>query len=349
LVGWRPKKEDLPAGLSGETNASDVQDESMNRARADRLTVARMAAAVIVGALASHALAATAVRVSLSGDASFSAAELDDAVRARVPVAAPGADAAAEAIVTADGADAVVVHAGDKTQRVDLGDRRGTAAARIVALVIVDLIADELAPAVTPTQRAERSDAADTNAAAVVQAPDAPAVLVRDAMTDARAQDALRIAGTAGASRGIGAQEPFCFRADVDVSRPVAGRLVAGGALGLVLIPTRHAGQPDELSYLAGTARASFGWRANPVELTAGPFLSPYKLGGTTDHAGVLAGAGVMARLVTPLAARTQLVVAARADGYANRIHVNWQGFGGFATPRLDFGLAVGLAWDTAP
>jgi hypothetical protein len=303
----------------------------MNRARADHRIVAWLAGA-IVGALAWHpAAATTAVRVSLSGDAPFSAAELDDAVRARVPVAPPDDEGHPRVIVASDGADAVTVRAGDKTQRVDLGDRRGTAAARIVALVIADLMADELAPSVASAEAAEATDGAG---AAAARAPETPAV---------------RIAGTVGGSRGVGAQESVCFRADVDVSRPVEGRLVAGGSVGLVLIPTRNAGQPDEFSYTAAMARASIGWRADRLELGAGPFVSPYKLGGTTDAAGLLAGAGVTARVVTPLSSRSQLVVAARADGYANRIHVNWLGFGGFATPRLDFGLAVGLAWDTAP
>jgi hypothetical protein len=318
----------------------------MNRARADHRIVAWLAGA-IVGALASHpAAATTAVRVSLSGDAPFSAAELDDAVRARVPVAPPDDEGHPRVIVASDGADAVTVRAGDKTQRVDLGDRRGTAAARIVALVIADLMADELAPSVASAEAAEATDGAG---AAAARAPETPAVLVRDATANVIAQDTVRIAGTVGGSRGVGAQESVCFRADVDVSRPVEGRLVAGGSVGLVLIPTRNAGQPDEFSYTAAMARASIGWRADRLELGAGPFVSPYKLGGTTDAAGLLAGAGVTARVVTPLSSRSQLVVAARADGYANRIHVNWLGFGGFATPRLDFGLAVGLAWDTAP
>jgi hypothetical protein len=240
----------------------------------------------------------------------------------------------------------LIVRAGDKTQRVDVGDRRGTAAARIVALVIADLMADELAPTVSPPAAAEVTDG---GGAEVARAPETRAVLVRDAAPNARAQDPVRIAGTAGGSRGIGAQDAICFRADVDVSRPVEGRLVAGGGVGLVLIPTRNPGQPDEFSYTGAMARASIGWRADRFELGAGPFVSPYKLGGTTDRTGVLAGAGVMARLVAPLSARTQLVVAARADGYANRVHVNWLGFGGFATPRLDLALAVGLAWDMAP
>jgi hypothetical protein len=318
----------------------------MNRARAEHRIVARVVAAV-VWALAAHALAATtAVRVSLSGDAPFSAAELSDAVRARMPVAPADADGDPQVIVAADGVDAVIVHAGDKTQRVDVGDRRGTAAARIVALVIADLIADELAPTVVTAQAAEATDGPGATARRELETS---AVLVRDATASAREQDTVRIAGTMGGSRGVGAQESVCFRTDVDVSRPVEGRLVAGAGVGLVLIPTRNVGQPDEFSYTAGMAGASLGWRADSFELAAGPFVSPYKLGGTADHAGVLAGAGVMARLVKPLPARVRLVVAARADGYANRIHVNWQGFGGFATPRLDFGLAVGLAWDTAP
>lgn len=80
-----------------------------------------------------------------------------------------------------------------------------------------------------------------------------------------------------------------------------------------------------------------------------GPFVSPYALGGDTEHSGVIAGAGPLVRLVTPLSARLRLVVAMRANGYLNRIHVTWPGLGGFATPRFELAFTAGLAWDGKP
>jgi hypothetical protein len=62
----------------------------------------------------------------------------------------------------------------------------------------------------------------------------------------------------------------------------------------------------------------------------------------------VLVGAGALGRVVTPLSPQLRLVVAAAVDGYANRIHVDWPGSGGFATPRLGVALSAGLAWDLA-
>ncbi|HWJ55687.1 MAG TPA: hypothetical protein VNR90_05700 [Vicinamibacterales bacterium] len=299
-----------------------------------------IAAAAVVTILAGPASARAAVDVSLAEEAPFAPTELDDAVRARVPDQGD-----VRVVVSPSGPGTVVVRVGDKAQVVEVGDRRGTAAARVVALVIADLIAAELVPAVA----AAPADDAETQGDKSESAPDAPAVLVRDPAPVARqAQPPYRIAAAAGASKGIGAQEPFCARVDADVSRPLAGPFVVGAALGLVLIPTRDGGQPDELSYTAGVARVWAGWRAGVLGLGIGPFVSPYRVGGAVEHMGVLAGAGVHARVTTPLAEKVLLVAELRGDAYANRIHVTWPGLGGFATPRAEVALVAGLAWDTA-
>jgi hypothetical protein len=88
------------------------------------------------------------------------------------------------------------------------------------------------------------------------------------------------------------------------------------------------------------------GWRAGPLELLVGPFLSPYAVGGASQHTGVLFGGGATARLTPSLSPRLRLVVGVRVDGYANRIHASWTGQTGFATPRVGGAIAIGVAWN---
>ena len=323
----------------------------------------------ITAALGGRALAAGSVRISLTGAASFSAAELEDAVRARVPVArrlemseavdsagagrpeAAAGDGEREMLVTVAPAAprTVWVRAGQREQVVELGDQRGGAAARVVALVIADLIGDELAPPAGTDRQVVTSPA--RRRAATVSAP--PPLTISTPLTVGRSilwsETRWRMAVTAGTSKGIGSDESLCLRAEADAGRPLVGGLVLGSALGVVVIPERNRGRPDALSYTAAVARAWAGWRSEPLEAGVGPFLSPYAIGGATPHTGVLAGAGVLARLVTPLSARLRLIIAARADGYLNRVHTTWLGSGGFATPRLDLALTAGLGWDAGP
>lgn len=230
---------------------------------------------------ASGTQAAATVRVSLSGATPFSAAELDAAVRARVPVASewetpaeavpnvgdlaatpdtspPDAHAYLPVVVTSAGPHTVLLRAGQNAQVVDVGDQSGTAAARIVALVIADLIVEEIVPPAAPAQVATSPERPAQAQAAAGTTP-VPAVPVLDATTHARSQGTLRLATTAGVSKGIGVQEPLCIRAEVDAGRPLIGRLVVGGVLGFVLIPRRNRGRPDELSYTAAMAEAWAG------------------------------------------------------------------------------------------
>jgi len=250
-------------------------------------------------------------------------------------------------IVTPAGPHAILVRAGQKMQTVDVGDQRGTAAARTVALVITDLIVDELDPH-APLLAAD-SPEPPAQVEATAGTASAPAGPVSDAIANVRTRGPLRMAATAGVSKGIGAEESRCFRAEVDIGRPFVGRLIVGGVIGLVFIPRRNQGRPDNLSYAAAMAGVWTGWRIRALEVGLGPFVSPYALGGDVEHSGVLAGAGALARLVTPLSDRLRLVVATRASGYLNRIHVTWPGSGGFATPRLELAFTAGLAWDGTP
>ena len=85
-----------------------------------------IAAAAVVTILAGPASARAAVDVSLAEEAPFAPTELDDAVRARVPDQGD-----VRVVVSPSGPGTVVVRVGDKAQVVEVGDRRGTAAAAI--------------------------------------------------------------------------------------------------------------------------------------------------------------------------------------------------------------------------
>jgi hypothetical protein len=272
----------------------------------------------LLSSLPQPSRAAGPVRLSVVPPLPCSAEELEQAVAARVAVASTGV----RTVVVGPAENGVIpVRFGDEVVKVAVGPKVSAAAARVVALVIADLTAEELAP------------------------PRAP-----PALTGARAAPAavsfasrLRLGAVALLARGTGPQEPTCYGLETDVTLRSAGRLELAAAVGLLFIPHRNAGRPDELSYTAGRLRVQLGWRLDPFELLAGPFVSPYALGGVTEHAGVLVGAGATARLAAVLSPRLRLVIGLRVDGYVNRIHA---GFPGFATPRVDGAFGLGVAWD---
>ena len=115
---------------------------------------------------------------------------------------------------------------------------------------------------------------------------------------------------------------------------------------GLVYMPTRNPGTWNQVSYTGAMARLLAGGGTGPVDLFAGPFVAPYKIEGATAHAGVLFGAEALARLTAPLSRRLRLVVATRLHAYGNRVRVVWADGAGYATPRFELTIGVGLAWD---
>ena len=113
-------------------------------------------------------------------------------------------------------------------------------------------------------------------------------------------------------------------------------------------MPTRNAGTFDEVSFLGASIRLLGGAALGPVDLLAGPVLSPYTIGGATPHDGLLFGGEAMARVAAPLATRLWLVAATRVDGFAERVRVT--GPTAAPTPPRASSLAVdvGLAWSWA-
>ncbi|HET6149066.1 MAG TPA: hypothetical protein VFH68_16120, partial [Polyangia bacterium] len=213
---------------------------------------------------------------------------------------------------------------GDKLVYVPTGEQHGAPAARVVALVIADLVADEILPA-----------------AARVSGD------VTRAMTDGpRSPAPMRLTLGAVLSKGLGGEEMPCYGVEADLVGRAIGRMTWGAALGLMVIPHQDTPQPDGFSYKAGIARLLVAWRLSRLELLAGPFASRYALGGSSHHVGTLAGAGVSARLAPALSRGLRLVAGVRVEGYANRIHATWSSHSGFATPRVAAAVSIGVAWE---
>jgi hypothetical protein len=294
-------------------------------------------ACCILLATAGAARAGTPVRLEIAGDLPFSAEELAQAVSARLPLAAATGDATPVAVGPAR-SDGVAVRVGNKRGVVPIGDRAGAAAARVVALAIADLAADEVIPSPPAPGPAPAPPPAAGPAAELAPPPSprAPAVPM-----------VPQLSSTFEASRGLGAAEPLSFAVLADLVA-AQGRLLAGGGLGYWQTPTQRAGRPDEASFAAVVARLWIGERlGGHVQALAGPFVAPYRLGGPFARSGLLGGGGAMLRVTAPLGPRFLIVGVLRVDGFIDRFAVSvGDASPSLATPRVAVALGLGLGWD---
>ena len=284
--------------------------------------------------------AAPAPRFPTDPDAlPFSEIELQQALLARL-LPSEGEPGPAAARVAAAGPGTVSVRVGDQTRVVVVGDRTGTAAARVVALVIAELMSVRTTSPVTAPVGAPALSAelGPTTATAVRTSSDA-----------APGGRPWRLSATGGASKGVGGDELVAATLDSDLVIPLRdGRWRLSPSVGLKYTPTRDAGTFHEVSFRSVVARLLGGAAWGPVDLLAGPFVSAYAIGGATTHRAFLFGGEAMARVAAPLSRTLRLAVEGRLDGYANRVSTFWLGGGAYATPRVGLGIGLGLAWDWA-
>jgi hypothetical protein len=288
-------------------------------------------AAFAVTVAASRARAETPIAPALP----FTNSELEQALLARLltPRDEPGPPPAQ---VEPAGPGAVRVQVGSRTRVVVLGYRTGADAARVVALVIAELM--------SALPEASAAVGAPPVAARVPVAVPAVATPLRAVMR--RPPAAPRLCLTGGVAKGTGSQELLAGTLDADVALPILrGRFRLVPSVGLVLMPTRNPGTFDEVSFYAAVGRLLGGASVGPIDIFAGPFVSAYTIGGATPHEGWLFGGEAMARVAAPLSTRLSLVAAARVDGYANRVRVHWADGRAYATPRVGIAIDVGLAW----
>jgi hypothetical protein len=296
-----------------------------------------------LAAVASRARAET-TEPSLTGPPTdplpFTNTELERALLARL-LTPPDATGALRTQVEPAGQDAVRVQVGARSRVVALAGRTGAAAARVVALVMAELVS--AAPDISATAAPVPADS-PPHAAPLPNASNPPAspVLSR------RRAAAPRLCITGGVAKGIG-EDLLAGTLDVDLVVPIgSSRLRIAPSVGLAMTPTRNAGTFDEVSFLGASIRLLGGAAIGPADLLAGPVLSPYSIRGATAHDGLLIGGEAMARVAAPLATRLWLVAAARVDGYAERVRVHWPDGRAYATPRVNVAVDVGLAWSWA-
>jgi hypothetical protein len=285
----------------------------------------------------------------------FSESELVQALLAQLPAPAgeptpadgPGLP---RAEVEPAGAGAVTVHVGGRSRVVVVGDRSGAGAARVVALVIAELLgADAEADATGPTA-AEQPAVVATGGAATGEPPASLATGTPTSQSAAEPGWTPRLCVTAGAVKGTSTDELWAGRVNADLVMPWGpGRLRFAPSAGLTVMPTHNGGTVDQVSFVGVALRALVGPSLGPVDVLGGPVVSAYRIGGVLPHAGALFGAEAMARLAVPLWDQLRLVADARVDAFANRARVIFAGGQTFATPRVGFGGGVGLAWDWTP
>ena len=281
------------------------------------------------------ASAAAAIQLRTTGELPFTPEELEQAAGARL---AMSADTGAAVVIVGPADEAgVQVRMGDRRTVVVVGARAGLAAARIVALAIAEFAADAPADASTAQPAAAPAPKAPAAIAAAIPPPASPPP-----------RPPVTISVALGGAKGLDAAEPLTGTCEADVTLPLS-RFDVVGTLGVWEVPTRHAGLPDEASFVAGVVRASAGWRSGPWQLLLGPFVAPYRLEGGVDHTGVLAGGGAMVRVGSRFAAapKVQVFGSFRVDAFANRVRVSVVGAeASFASPRLAAAVAVGVGWD---
>jgi hypothetical protein len=245
-----------------------------------------------------EAAAERAIAVELDPGVPLSESELADALRVRI--AATGGPVHVTVKASERG---VVVGARGASRVVDLGDRRGGDAARLVALAAVDLLFDDLAAPPTPA----------------VVAKVAPRVENR--WTVGLVGMAAQWSGTlAGAALDVRIPHGAWFAA-VDAG---GGELVDG-----------------TLHLTGGVVRASVGRRMGRLDLRGGATVAPINVANGAGDATVLVGAGVSARVRFPVDA-FDLVLAVGADGFATRTEYRIASMT-IATPWLAPWVGVGI------
>lgn len=268
---------------------------------------------VIVGLLvlstATVASADRAVVVELGDGAPFTTVELTEALRMRV--AATGEPVRVR-VTTVGGA--VVVEAGDKTRRIALDGRTGPDAARLVALVAVDLLIADLAiaPPFVPTM------------------PDA----TRSSEPPTTGPDPLRFSMTVlgGASRWDGALANVAL--DVAMANDRWLGAIEGGAGWLL---------GSQVDLTSASFRVVGGVRFGWVELRGGLTLVPITVSDGTGDRTLLVGGGGSARLRLPITRSTRVVIATGVDVFATRTEYERERMTIATTPWLAPWAAMGI------
>jgi hypothetical protein len=287
-------------------------------------------AVVVVVLHPSPVHAQSKVVLSVRGELPCSERELEEAVALRVP--APGADRSRAIPVAIDrsSAQTVVVGSGAKRRQVWLGDRRGAAAARQMALAVADLVAADPEPLLGPRLvqgAAERRHPSD---------PAGPALVLSVGPTLAAGSrfDAPAMGGELDASLRLSGPLRATLGAGVAIQPEATAQ---NATLGLVRLPVR-----------LGLGLCGPGW---PLELRLGAVISPYWASGRAGsdsfaNQGLMAGATAGLVYVRPLLGALAVSARLGLDAFATEDEYRVGGRFLATTARLVVWAGVGLSWE---
>jgi hypothetical protein len=252
-------------------------------------------------------IAAAQPVVELAGETVFDAGELATALAVRV-----GPRAVHVRVTPTD--DGVIVEIGGAARAVPLGEARGEAAARLVALAASDLVLDDLA---TPPTTAPGEAPRDTGAAVDGQPPRAPTTI---AITGAAAS------GWNGVLGGVTAHLTVPRGAWLGVA-DVGGVTLVDGAVDLT----------------GAIVRLGAGRRLGWLDVRAGATLVPITVSAGAGDRTVLFGGGASVFVRLPLARGLRAVFAGGVDVFATRTEYTMEGSPTAATPWIAPWLGAGL------
>jgi hypothetical protein len=254
----------------------------------------------------------------------FDEQELGDALAARLPTL-PRSELHIEAV---DGV--LVVRWHEHVRVVELGEARGSQAARVVAVVVADMTQRDAVPSVPEVG---------------ASAPTAPA-LTGIRSPPISPSDRARVSADGALQIGASAEDSWSFDVGLGATALRRRRLVLGGRVGYWKAPTvrsRATGTPVYFDAL--TLRPTIGVRLGLLELSGGPVLAPFWVRGGNGHRDILAGANVQLSLWFAVLASLRITTRAQLDMLGNRTLLYSGDDLVVATPRFMFGLALGLAW----
>ncbi len=300
------------------------------------LARAAVAAGLVVSAAGSQARAEAttprAVHLDVRTEAPgtpFSAAELVSAVRLRMPVAASPTDGAAQVVVSASARGLVVIERGDRRREVDVGAAgSAAAAARLVALMIVDLVRPDLS--LPPAGR--RAEAVPVAATA---APPTPA----------RLSGAIIVALSTGITDAGAAAQPML---EARLAVGPRWRSVLLAALDGAEVVVRGAGGDSTLGLVTLPLRPGIGLGLGAIELRAGGLVRPYLASGAAvgeGTSGVLWGLWAAVAFEAPVRGALVPVGVVGLDLSPQTLVFQLDGQTVLATQKLAPWLGVGLRW----
>ncbi|HEX5655968.1 MAG TPA: hypothetical protein VFX59_02185 [Polyangiales bacterium] len=242
-------------------------------------------------------------------------AELEAALSLRLPP-----DAAPAAVVLrAHGPGYLQLAFGDQRQSIALGDLRGAAAARVIALVIADRVRAETAPPSAVPVPAEPQPEA--------KPPAAP--------------PKLWLGASARAGKGLAALEPFSPGLATSVQY-TPRRWLLEGDVELFWTPNERRNGVDSAARGA-RVRAQAGLPFGPIQALLGAAATRFSVSGGTGFSGWLGSLGAALRFDVPLRAAFDLTLSAGVDYSLRRFELQAYQVSVIATPRVELWLAAGV------